>query len=365
MIRLATLSLLALTLPATAQMAGAQVAGINGSFADRFSASAPLSQRATGPALKPAVTVVGEIVRIGDLIENAGAAAQIAIFRSPDLGQTGRVAVERVIEAVLPHEIADLETRGLTEVVVTRATATVTPKDIEARIVQALVGRQRNTNPSNVTLTFDAEARPFHIEPGTELRIARMTFDPRSGRFDVLFERPGTRNLLRYTGTYAETFEAAVLARPLASGEVLRASDITIVRRPKSEFAANVVTTTEQAVGLAARRAMRPGEVLRQTDLGKAEVIARNDNVTITYQVPGITLTMRGKALDGGGQGDTINVLNAQSKRSIQATIAGPGHVVVAATTLVSVTPATTAPRLAAQTAGRPISNQQPRASAE
>lgn len=352
---LATLSLLALTLPATSQMAGAQVADMNGSFADRFSAHAPLSQRASGPTLKPAVTVVGDIVRIGDLIENAGAAAQIAIFRSPDLGQTGRVAVERVIEAVLPHEIVGLETRGLTEVAVTRASTAITPKDIEARITQALAGRQRNVDASNVTLTFDNEARLFHIEPGTDLRIARMTFDPRSGRFDVLFERPGTRNLLRYTGTYSETFEAAVLARPLASGEVVRASDITIVRRPKVEFNANVITTAEQAVGLAARRAMRPGEVLRQTDLGKAEVIARNDNVTITYQVPGITLTMRGKALDGGAQGDTINVLNVQSKRAIQATIAGPGHVVVTATTLVNITPATTAPRLAAQAAGRSI----------
>ena len=93
--------------------------------------------------------------------------------------------------------------------------------------------------------------------------------------------------------------------------------------------------------------------MLRQTDLAKAEVIARNDNVTITFQVPGITLTMRGKALEGGSQGDTINVLNVQSKRPVQGKIAGPGHVVVTATTLVSVTPATTAPRLAAQTTGR------------
>ena len=106
MIRLATLSLLALTLPAAAQIAGAQVAGTNGSFLERFSAHAPLSQR-TGPTLKPAVTIVGEIVRIGDLVENAGAAANVPIFRAPDLGQTGRVAVERVIEAVLPHEIVD------------------------------------------------------------------------------------------------------------------------------------------------------------------------------------------------------------------------------------------------------------------
>jgi flagellar basal body P-ring formation protein FlgA len=363
MIRLAALSLLALTIPTGFQFADAQTG--SGSFADRFSAHAPMTQRASGPTLKATVTVIGEIVRIGDLVENAGAAANVAIFRSPDLGQTGRVAVERVIEAVLPHEIVGLETRGLTEVVVTRASTLVTPKDVEARITQALAGRQRNTDPANLTLTLDAEARPFHIEPGTELRIARMTFDPRGGRFDVLFERPGNRNLLRYTGTYAETFEAVVLARPIAANEALRPSDLTVVRRPKAEFQANMVTTTGQAVGLAARRAMRPGDVLRQTDLGKAELVARNDNVTITYQVPGITLTMRGKALEGGAQGDTINVMNAQSKRSIQATVAGTGHVVVTGTTLVSITPATTAPRLAAQTTGRPNSTMQPHASAE
>jgi flagella basal body P-ring formation protein FlgA len=359
MIRLTTLSLLALTLPAAAQIDGS-----NGSFADRFSAHAPTLQRSNGPVLKPAVTVVGDIVRIGDLVENAGAAANVAIFRAPDLGQTGRVAVERVIEAVLPHEIVDLDVRGLTEVVVTRASSTVTPKDIEARITQALAGRQRNMDATNLTLTLDAEARPFHIEPGTELRIARMTFDPRGGRFDVLFERPGNRNLIRYTGTYAETFEVAVLTRPIAANEALRASDVTIARRPKAEFQANMITTAEQAVGLAPRRAMRPGDVLRQNDIGKAELVARNDNVTITFQVPGITLTMRGKALEGGAQGDTISVLNVQSKRTIQATIAGAGHVVVAATSLVSITPTTTAPRLAAQTTGRsnPV---QPRATTE
>ncbi len=367
MIRLATLSLVTLTLalPAAAQIAGTQVAGTNGSFLERFSAHAPLSQR-TRPTLKPAVTIVGEIVRIGDLVENAGAAANVPIFRAPDLGQTGRVAVERVIEAVLPHEIVNMETRGLTDVVVTRASTTITAKDIETRITQALAGRQRNTDAGNLTLTFDNEPRTMHIEPGTELRIARMTFDPRSGRFDVLFERAGNRTLLRYTGTYSETFEAAALARPLTVGEVVRAADVTIVRRPKAEFAANIMTSAEQAVGLAARRPMRPGEVLRQTDLAKAELIARNDNVTITFQVPGIMLTMRGKALEGGGQGDTINVLNVQSKRPVQGKIAGPGHVVVTATTLVSVTPTTTAPRLAAQTTGRSNSaNAQNRASTE
>jgi flagella basal body P-ring formation protein FlgA len=203
-----------------------------------------------------------------------------------------------------------------------------------------------------------------HVEPATELRIARLTFEPRSGRFDVVFERPGpTRNLIRLTGTYAETFEAAVLTRPLTLGEVVKSVDVTVVRRPKTEFGANIVTSPAQAVGLAARRALRPGDLIRQTDLAKPEVVARNESVTITYDVPGITLTIRGKALEAGAQGEVFNVLNEQSKRSIQATVAGRGHVIVTAPTRVHITAPAPAPRLAADATGR--ANPNPRARAE
>ena len=41
------------------------------------------------PVLRAQVTVESDIVRVGDVIENAGTAAQIAIYRSPDLGTTG------------------------------------------------------------------------------------------------------------------------------------------------------------------------------------------------------------------------------------------------------------------------------------
>ena len=73
----------------------------------------------------------------------------------------------------------------------------------------------------------------------------------------------------------------------------------------------------------------------------KADVVARNEAVTIVYEVPGILLTVRGKALEAGAVGDLINVLNIQSNRTVQAAVIGPGQVVIAATT----------PRLAAAVA--------------
>jgi flagella basal body P-ring formation protein FlgA len=288
-----------------------------------------------GPALKAQAAIAGEIVRIGDLIDNAGAVAEVPIFRAPDLGQTGSVSAARVIEAVREHQIIGLDTRGLAEVAVTRLSRAISPADVEARIVRALAGQYGPAEPSNLAVAFDNEVRTLHVEPGAEgeLRVLRLAFEPRNGRFDVTFELPGSaaarKITLRYTGSLAETFEVVVPARTLASGHVLTAADLTLVRRPKAEFAANMITGTVQAVALAARRSLRAGQILRDTDLQRPELVARNEAVTITFEVPGILLTMRGQAQEAGALGDSIGVLNVQSKRTIQATVTGPGRVTV------------------------------------
>jgi flagella basal body P-ring formation protein FlgA len=56
----------------------------------------------------------------------------------------------------------------------------------------------------------------------------------------------------------------------------------------------------------------------------------QNEMVTIVYEVPGIGLSVRGKAIDSGADGDVVNVLNLQSKRTVQGTVTGPGRVTIA-----------------------------------
>jgi flagellar basal body P-ring formation protein FlgA len=104
---------------------------------------------------------------------------------------------------------------------------------------------------------------------------------------------------------------------------------LTTVRRPKAEGA--VITDPRAAAGLAARHQLRPGQPLHDGDLMKPALVQRNDVVTIFYEAPGISLTLRGQAQDGGALGDTINVMNVQSKRLVQGVVTGPGRVTVAA----------------------------------
>jgi len=349
MIRQATLIVVvALALPAALDAAefAPRPNGPAVQFSDRFGgelkrvAASELRElpRSTRPTLKAEAAVAGDLVRIGDLVENAGDAADVAIFRAPDLGQIGTVPVARVLEALLPHQILLVDTRGIAEIVVTRASRTITGKEVEARILRALAGQSGLPDAKNLTVMLDNEVRSLQVEAAVtaELRIVRLSYEPRSGRFDVMFDLPGStvarRLPLRFTGAIAESFEALVPTRQIAQGEVIKESDVTVARRPKSELAPNVVLATEQAVGLASKRVLRPGQIMRTSDLAKQELVGRNETVTITYEVPGIMLTIRGQALEPGGQGDLINVLNVQSKKTIQATVIGPGRVSVLGT---------------------------------
>ena len=290
---------------------------------------------ANPPRLKELVAVTGEVVLIGDLVEDAGPAAGIAVFRAPDLGDTGAVDVARILEALRRHHVANLDTVGLREVVVTRLSRAITAAELEQRLLHAFAGHYGFGEARNLAVSTDRPLRTLHVEASAtgELAIARLNFDPRTGRFDLSFELPGnaaTRRVpLRITGVVSETVEAAVLLRPLARGDTVKTSDYMVERRRKSEFLTGAIAA-DQAVGLAAKRPLRTGELLRAADLMKPEVVRRNETVTIVYQVPGIMLTVRGKALETGSVGDIIGVTNIQTNRTVQATIEAPGRVSIA-----------------------------------
>jgi len=57
--------------------------------------------------------------------------------------------------------------------------------------------------------------------------------------------------------------------------------------------------------------------------------VVRDQAVTIIYQVPGLYLTTRGKAIESGAEGDTVSVLNMQSKRTLTGIVTGRGQVTV------------------------------------
>src|SRR4029079_14836017 len=298
------------------------------------------------PALRASVTVSGDIVRIGDIVDNAGTAAQIAIYRAPDLGTTGALPVAHVLNALRAHQVIGVVTADLKEISVTRLARTIESKDIEQQVARALERRNGLGEAANLSLTFDRDPGDVRLDASNTggMQASAVRYDPRNSRFDITFEianENGTSSTrLRFSGTAIETIEAAVLARNVERNEVLKSSDVVVERRPKAEVGADAAAR-DRAVGMQARRQLRAGQALRVADLARPDLVQRDQNVTLIYESPGLYLTVRGKALEGGTEGDVVNVMNLQSKRTVSGTVSGRGQVSI---TVATPRPAAAAP---------------------
>ena len=286
------------------------------------------------PTLRASVNVTSDVVRVGDLIDNAGAAAQIPVYRSPDLGTTGALPVAQVLNVLRAKQVIGVMTGDIKEVQVTRLARTLANKELEDAVASALERRFGLGDAANLTVTFDRGVAEMRLDASNSgvLHPVATRYDARSGRFDVAFEIANDSTTaptkLRLTGTAIETVEVAVLTRDIDRSEMLKASDVAQERRPKAEVAGEPALR-ERAVGMQLRRPMRAGTPIRVADIAKPELVSRDQSVTVIYQVPGIYLTTRGKAIDNGAEGDTVSVLNLQTKRTLTGIVTGRGQVTV------------------------------------
>lgn len=118
----------------------------------------------------------------------------------------------------------------------------------------------------------------------------------------------------------------AVAAGPVAANEALTNAQVMLDRRDISNIA-DPITTPDEAVGQMSRRMLRPGDILRSSQLGSPVVVKRGDAVTMIARRDGIEVSTAGEALDAGARGAMVRVRNANSGMVVRMRVAGPGQV--------------------------------------
>lgn len=294
------------------------------------------------PLLRSELTLSRDLVTFGDLI--AGLPAQDAAmpaFRAPALGETGTIQVARIVEAAksggIIRDVADLDSQGIAQVVVSRAARRIMASDIEAAVKTGL--RERFGIDSRAfALAVDGGSPSIAVEPELTgaMSVLDLSFDPRSRRLQARLTVPGSAAMrlkpVRISGQLVETVEVVVPRRTIARGETLTAADVVIERRPRDGQSGELIGEMQGAVDKVARRALLVGLPLRNGDVQREEIVGRGDLVTIVYEAPGLRITMRGRASEAGAMGDVVSVTNPQSKRVLQGTVSGPGQVSVKST---------------------------------
>jgi flagella basal body P-ring formation protein FlgA len=313
----------------TCLLAGLFIAGL------LFAASAARAGEETiaPPVLRAKVNVASDVVRIGDVVDNAGPFAQIAIYRAPDLGTTGSLPVAQMLNTLRAQGVIGVDAKDIKQVMVTRLARTVETREIERAVAQAIEHRGGLGEAANINLTFDRDVADVRLDSSNTggLLATAARYEPRNGRFDVTFQIAndnGNPAQLRFTGSAIETVEVAVLTRNVERTDILKSADVVVERRPRAEVGSDPAAR-ERALGMQMRRPVRAGQPLRVADLVKPDLVQRDQAVSVIYQTAGLYLTTRGKALDNGTEGDVVSVLNIQSKRTVTGTVTGRGQVTI------------------------------------
>ena len=117
--------------------------------------------------------------------------------------------------------------------------------------------------------------------------------------------------------------DSVVATRTIRAQSVIAAQDVAMV---PAEIT-GALTATEAAVGLEAKVTLFAGRPVRAADLAAPALIQRNQVVPVIYQVAGLTIRTDGRALERGGAGAVIKVMNLASHLPVQGAISADGSV--------------------------------------
>ncbi len=112
-------------------------------------------------------------------------------------------------------------------------------------------------------------------------------------------------------------------ANPIRAGEEITRENLVISGALNDE--ARIALSS--IVGKAARRTLYPGNTIASSDTAPIRVIERNEIVQIEFTKGLLELSASGRALGAGGIGETIRVMNTDSKAIVSGMIIEEGTV--------------------------------------
>lgn len=117
--------------------------------------------------------------------------------------------------------------------------------------------------------------------------------------------------------------DSAVATRTIRAQTVIAPGDVVLVAADIPDALASI----EEAIGREARVTLYAGRPIRPEDLGTPTLVQRNQKVVLVFQAGGLSIRLEGRALERGGQGDLIRVMNMSSRQTVNGTVAADGTV--------------------------------------
>lgn len=278
------------------------------------------------------VLLQGSNVTLGDLFLNAGDKAGMIVAASPAPGQKATYDVTALNQIARSSGFDWKPENTYERVVVTRDSNSLNV----AKIKELVTAELAKAAPSkDLDVALDNQTLEVHRAKDEPLNyhFSELKYDPIKSRFEtnLIVDRAGTNDaeVIKVTGRAMLMVQVAILNHGVAAGDIVGEHDVEWSRVAVDKAGADAVTESSRLVNTESRRTMPAGSVLRLRDLRGAKMVAKGSIITIAVETANMSLTTQGRAMADGAMGDTIQVINTQSNRAVDAVVIGSGKVSV------------------------------------
>ena len=284
--------------------------------------------------LKDNIAVEGRIVTLGDLFTDTGNKADIAVLEAPDPGKSKFVSANELGRIASKYELDWERPDYLRRISLVRDSDTIATSDLMDLLLELAINEGANED-SEIRLLGRNDG--LIVPVGTmlsDITVDTFSLSNRKDRFSVVLGVPSGSNVptkISFSGTIEEVREIPVFNRGVMPGEVIQQSDISWIKFPAKRLTARSVLSSVDLVGMTVRRPARTDKPITTADIVTPIAIAKGEAVTMMVRTKSLVLTAAGRALENGGIGDTIRVLNPKSRQTIDAKIVRAGQVEVLA----------------------------------
>lgn len=287
--------------------------------------------------LKSAPIVNDAVIRLGDLFEDIGDKAETVIMQAPAPGEAEMLNSYELDRIARDYELEWERPDYIKTVSVQREGTPFALDDLTPLVLDAA---RQNGLDVDVEIKVYGSRRSLYLPVSLsvdDIEFERFELNERMDRFTATALVPTggpVPRKLPISGNLEEVRLVPMLTRIIAPGDVITKADISWEPYPAKRLNRNSVIDQAEMIGQTVRRAVRPGSPVRTNDLKAPVVIPKGSIVKMTISAGALTLTANGRALEDGGNGDTIRVMNTKSKQSVEAEVLSPGLVKVTSNAL-------------------------------
>lgn len=270
-------------------------------------------------SLKSKCTVEDEKITLGDIFQgDLKIDPTIVIGRSPEPGQKFILNAEQLRNLAKTHQVAYAPTPG-DLVTIERTGQSVGIDEVRPLLIEKLHSQLPFEDfdlefSSKDSIAVIATNEPLQIEIND---IKLNTSQDRVSARVLINETPH-----RLNARIIERISIPALKENKAAGDIIQAQDLEWIKIPNNSSATAYILTEKALIGTTPRQKMLKAlQPIRKHDVMIEKFVEKGSFVQAVVQGDNLVIQMQVRALESGGIGDHIRLINPDTKRTLHGII--------------------------------------------